>query len=186
MDKIALRAALRLRRAGHVRGLEQAGELDRMTRSICAHVTAELPRARILSGYLGAGDEANPSPLLHAASELGLATALPHVSGRDAPMRFLAWAPGDPLIPGPFGLLQPEEDRPELAPDLILTPLLGFDRRMARLGQGAGFYDRAFAALPHARRIGLAWSVQEVAAVPTDPWDIHLHAVATELEWIES
>ena len=46
------------------------------------------------------------------------------------------------------------------------------------------YYDRAFAALPGARRIGYAWSVQEVQLVPLDPWDVPLHAVATEREWI--
>jgi 5-formyltetrahydrofolate cyclo-ligase len=56
---------------------------------------------------------------------------------------------------------------------------------MRRLGQGAGFYDRAFARLPAARRIGLAWSAQEADALPADPWDVPLHAVATEKEWIE-
>ena len=56
---------------------------------------------------------------------------------------------------------------------------------MRRLGQGAGFYDRAFARLPAALRIGLAWSVQEVDILPADPWDAPLHAVVTEKEWIE-
>ena len=87
-------------------------------------------------------------------------------------------------MPGAFGLLQPRSDAEEVSPDLILAPLVGFDRALRRIGQGAGFYDRAFARLPDARRIGLAWSVQEVDALPTDPWDVPLHAVATEREWI--
>jgi 5-formyltetrahydrofolate cyclo-ligase len=70
-------------------------------------------------------------------------------------------------------------------PDIILTPLLGFDHLLHRLGQGAGHYDRAFAALPGARRIGVAWSVQHVDPLPTDPWDVPLHAVITEQGWFE-
>ena len=58
------------------------------------------------------------------------------------------------------------------------------DRRGNRLGQGAGQYDRAFAAHPAAWRIGVAWSVQQVDALAPDPWDVPLHAIVTESEWI--
>ena len=75
-------------------------------------------------------------------------------------------------------------DLAELTPDIVLTPLVGFDRRGTRLGQGAGHYDRAFAAHPAAWRVGIAWSVQEVDALPADAWDVPLHAIATEREWI--
>ena len=85
---------------------------------------------------------------------------------------------------GPFGLLQPPGDAEEVVPDLILTPLVAFDRTLARLGQGAGHYDRAFARFPNARRIGVAFSVQQVDRLPTDPWDMPLHAIITEREWI--
>ena len=109
---------------------------------------------------------------------------LPHVVDRATPLRFLSWDAGTALIAGPFGLRQPDATAPGCSPDIILTPLLGFDRQGGRLGQGAGHYDRAFAALPHAWRIGVAWSVQELGAVPSDPWDVPLHAIATEREWI--
>lgn len=123
-------------------------------------------------------------PLLEHAHETGCETALVHVSKKTLPMRFLRWHPGDALHAGPMGLLQPDGKARALTPDLILAPLLGFDRRLHRIGYGAGFYDRAFAAFPKALRIGLAWSVQEVDAVPNDAWDIPLHAVWTEREWI--
>ena len=100
-------------------------------------------------------------------------------------MRFLAWQVGDPLVAGPSGLLQPAADTKAVVPDTILVPLIGFDRALNRLGQGAGYYDRAFATLTDARRIGLAWSVQELSALPCDPWDEPLHAIATERGWIE-
>ncbi len=100
-------------------------------------------------------------------------------------MRFLVWRPGEPLEAGPAGLLQPAADGEMVEPDVMLLPLIGFDRGLHRLGQGAGYYDRACAGLPDARRIGLGWNVQEWAALPCDPWDVPLHAVATQREWIE-
>ncbi|MFZ8396223.1 5-formyltetrahydrofolate cyclo-ligase, partial [Staphylococcus aureus] len=73
---------------------------------------------------------------------------------------------------------------PEVKPDIILTPMLAFDAKLDRLGQGAGYYDRAFATFPDAWRIGVAWSVQQVESLPTEAWDMPLHAVITECGWI--
>lgn len=181
-EKAALRALLREKRRAHVARLpDRAAALD----ALAGHVLAHLGAARIIAGYVAVGDEADPLPILLAAHARGRALALPRITKRTEPMHFHRWAPGDPLHPGPFGLLQPSADAPPAAPDLILAPLLGFDRGLARIGQGAGFYDRAFARFPEARRIGIAWSAQEVAALPLDPWDMPLHAIATEREWIE-
>ena len=118
--------------------------------------------------------------------EAGCALALPHVTSRAAPIRFLSWETEAELALGPFGLRQPAESATELRPDIILTPLVGFDRALNRLGQGAGHYDRAFAAFPEAWRVGIAWSVQQVPMLPLDPWDAPLHAIATEQEWLTS
>ena len=137
-----------------------------------------------VASYIAIGGEADPSALAQAAVDAGCALALPHVTSRADPIRFLAWHPGHDLHAGPFALRQPPADAAEVAPDIILTPLVGFDRRGNRLGQGAGHYDRAFAALPHARRVGVAWSIQEVDALPADPWDVPLHAIVTDREWI--
>jgi len=99
-------------------------------------------------------------------------------------MRFLAWETEATLVAGPFGLSQPAADAIELRPDVILTPLVAFDAKLDRLGQGAGYYDRAFERFPDAWRIGVAWSMQQVEHLPTEPWDMRLHAVVTEQGWI--
>ena len=130
------------------------------------------------------GGEADPSPFARAAVDAGCIIALPHVVRRSLPMRFLSWATEAALIAGPFGLHQPAEDAAELEPDIILTPLVGFDRSGNRIGQGAGYYDRAFLAHPNAWRVGVALSVQEVETLTPDPWDVPLHAIATESDWI--
>lgn len=145
---------------------------------------ARLPPGLTVASYRPMPGEADPAPLADAARAAGCALALPHVAGRDRPMRFLRWTVGAAFEPGPFGIEQLPSDSEEVAPDLVLTPLLAFDRAGRRLGQGAGYYDGAFAASPGAWRVGVAWSVQEAACIPTDPWDVTLHAIATEKEWI--
>ena len=68
-----------------------------------------------------------------------------------------------------------------VTPDLIVTPLLAFDRAGGRLGQGGGYYDRTFESLPDAIRIGLAYEGQRVADLPMQDHDIRLHGVLTEV-----
>jgi 5-formyltetrahydrofolate cyclo-ligase len=138
----------------------------------------------VVAAYHPVGSEADPAPLVAAARAAGCVVALPHVVDRATPLRFLEHDAATPLDTGPFGLSQPAMETREVAPAIVLTPLVGFDRRGNRLGQGAGHYDRAFAAHPDAWRIGVAWSVQEVAGLEADPWDVPLHAVITEKEWI--
>ncbi|MEI9849954.1 MAG: 5-formyltetrahydrofolate cyclo-ligase [Sphingomonas sp.] len=140
---------------------------------------ARLRPGMVVSSYLPVGSEADPAMLAAAAIEAGCALALPHVADRATPIRFLPWKPGDTLAEGPFGVRQPAGGE-EQAPDVILTPLVGFDARLNRLGQGAAHYDRAFARYPDAWRVGVAWSVQQVPVIPTDIWDEPLHAVITE------
>jgi 5-formyltetrahydrofolate cyclo-ligase len=141
---------------------------------------ARLAPGTTLATYSPVGSEADPSQLAAAAAHAGCRLALPHVIDRATPIRFLAWSLDAPLVDGPYGLRQPHEDAQEVAPDIILTPLLGFDRRLNRLGQGAGHYDRAFARYEAAWRVGVAWSVQELPAIPADIWDVPLHAMITE------
>ncbi len=178
-DKRALRARMRATRDGFV----AAG------RAGIAPPPAFLDRLKpglTIAAYCPIGSEADPALLTGAAVSAGCALALPHVVDRITPLRFLAWVEGATLAIGPHGLNQPPADAPECRPDIILTPLVAFDARLNRLGQGAGHYDRAFTGLPDAWRVGVAWSVQRVDTLPADPWDVPLHAVITEQGWITS
>ena len=182
--KPALRAELRAVRAAHVARLREDGSLNAALDHAAEMVFAHVPDGAAVALYHAFGDELDPAPLARLLAARGHILALPHVGADRTTLRFLAWHPEASLVTGAFGLRQPDDTGEEVAPTLVLTPLVGFDRAGGRIGQGAGFYDRAFAALPGAIRIGFAWSVQEVGAVPLDPWDVPLHAVATEREWI--
>lgn len=150
-----------------------------------APFVALLDAGAALASYRPVRHEADPALLLLAGLDRGARLALPHVAGRDRPMRFLAWTPMSSLEPGPFGLQQPQASAEVLAPDIILTPLVAFDAALNRIGQGAGFYDRAFAEYPDAKRIGVAYSVQQVPRIHPDLWDVPLDAVITEQGWFE-
>lgn len=147
-------------------------------------LAALMTKGKTVAGYIAMGSEADPAKLLVTAEAKGCALALPHVTSRAAPMRFLQWTSDVQLEPGPFGLLQPPADAPVAVPDVVLVPLVAFDDRMMRLGQGAGHYDRALSLLGEAIAVGIAWSVQQAERLPDDPWDIPLDAVLTERAWI--
>ena len=180
MTKTEVRARLRETRRAFVDATGAAGDLLVANLFVAEVVRPLLADARIVAAYVSDGVEVDPLPILLQAIDRGIVTVLPRITARDAPMTFHHWLPGEPLVRGPLGVHQPAADAEQLVPDLILAPLLGFDRGMNRIGQGAGFYDRAFAASPAARRVGLAWACQELPAIPADPWDVPLHAVATE------
>jgi 5-formyltetrahydrofolate cyclo-ligase len=141
----------------------------------CRHLAAALAPESRVALYYPIGSELSPLPLLTLKT---CRWALPAVRGDT--LVFLPWdgAP-ESLYPKAFGILEPDSGKP-LKPDVLIVPLLGFDSNGHRLGYGKGFYDRAAQTLPHAQRIGLAHSVQEVPRLPTDPWDVPMHAVATE------
>ena len=177
-DKAALRARLRSSRADFA--------LTAPALSVPRQFSLLLRPGITVASYLPFAQEADPTPLAEAAHAQGARLVLPHVTGKSAPMRMLVWRPGQPLCAGPMGLRQPHGNADDAAPDIVLTPLLAFDRFGNRLGQGAGYYDRFFADLPAVLRIGVAWSIQRVDQLPVDAWDIPLHAIVTEQGWIDA
>ena len=117
-----------------------------------------------------------------ALGAAGWRTALPVVVEGTAILTFRAWRPGDAARLGAFGIHEPLPEAEELTPDVVLTPLLAFDRRGGRLGFGAGYYDATLEALRSrgpVLAIGLAFETQEVDQVPTEPHDQRLDAVVT-------
>lgn len=185
LPKPALRAELRARRDGFVLDLPPGGR-GRLEAAAAAHLMRLAAGARCIAFYMAAGSEMGCGAAMEAASARGIALALPHVESRATPMRFLRWTPGDPLEPGWRGLVQPAADAAEIEPDVIVAPLLGFDSRLNRIGQGAGFYDRAFAERAGTKKIGWGWSVQQCPAIGCDPWDVPLDAVVTEAGVIDT
>jgi 5-formyltetrahydrofolate cyclo-ligase len=141
----------------------------------------------VVSGFMPLNSEISPLPLMRKLSDLGARLALPVVVGRGLPLLMRAYAFGDALVKGVWGIRAPPPDAPEVAPDLLLVPLLAFDRNGNRLGYGAGYYDMTIAALRAQKpvvAVGIAFAAQEVAEVPTTTRDVRLDVVLTEREVI--
>ena len=145
-------------------------------------------RPRRLAGYVAMRSECDPRPILDAARADGAAIGLP-VIAPGATLRFLRHDADRPLVAGGFGTLVPPADAPPIAPDFIIVPVVGFDRGGTRLGYGKGHYDRAIAAIRETGRrpplLGVAFSVQEIGAIPREPHDIRLDWIVTENETLD-
>lgn len=143
---------------------------------------AAVPERAVVSAYAAMGAELDPAALLHRLAGEGFRTALPVITQLGSPLMFRAWQPGDPLVPRRWGILEPDDSSPEVEPDVLLVPLLAFDRRGGRLGYGGGYYDLTLARLRAVKpvvAIGLAFAEQELDAVPLLPHDERLDWVLT-------
>ena len=138
-------------------------------------------RGHLLAGYMPIQSEIDPTPVM-AAWATHSPVCLPVVVAPDQPLAFRRWQPGAAMTPGPFGVPVPLEDRPAV-PEIVVVPLLAFNRDGARLGYGGGFYDRTLQRLRAGGpvlAIGFAFAAQLDPDLPHDLNDQRLDAVATE------
>jgi len=148
----------------------------------------EVAAGMIVSGYSPLKSEISPMLLLRRCADAGAALALPVVIGRGKPLVMRAWAFGAPLDSGVWGIRQPTPAAPEVFPDILIVPLLAFDRRGHRIGYGAGYYDMTIGRLRTLKpviAIGIAYAAQEVPEVPVTPRDARLDLVLTERDVID-
>jgi 5-formyltetrahydrofolate cyclo-ligase len=140
-----------------------------------------LSDAALVAAYWPIRSEADPRAALDAIVGRGQRAALPQVTPQG--LVFREWRPGDALVAGRFGLSEPDPVRPEVEPDALIVPLAAFDPSGQRIGYGRGYYDGAIARLSRAGSlvtVGVGFSAQEVARVPTEPHDRPLQHVVTE------
>lgn len=182
-DKKNIRSQYRVKRAEYVTALSPA-MMQLSFSNVPSPLRLILENATSLAAYIPIGAEANPLKIVSIARQMGLKICLPHVTSKISPMQFFEWDEDSPLEEGPMGLQQPSTDNPICIPEVILAPLVAFDRSLTRIGQGAGHYDRALSLLESSIVIGLAWSAQEANELPSDPWDQKMDAILTEKEWI--
>ena len=142
----------------------------------------------IVSGFMPLKSEINPLPLMRKFADAGARLALPVVAGSGKPLIMRSWQWGEPLSSGVWGIREPGREAPEVQPDILLVPLLAFDRGGHRIGYGAGYYDLTIAQLRAKKPIaavGIAFAAQEIETVPRTAFDAKLDLVLTESETID-
>lgn len=194
MDAPAQRRELRQRLADRRRALsptERIAAAQGLRRSL-EQLPEYLTDVRV-AGYWASHGELPLNLVIPPLAARGQQFHLPVIAGHRQ-LRFAPWRAGEPVQPNRYGIPEPVTPTVLLEPfqlDLVLVPLLGFDRRGNRLGHGGGYYDRSFAFLNEQVRptepllVGIAYDFQELQSVDAATWDVALDFVATDRELID-
>ena len=163
----------------------------RYDNAICQHlqqlVTAR--KARSIACYWPFNGEPDILPLCQQLMANDHLLALPVVADKtDNLMTFHAWDENSTLVKNRYGICEPVQSAsvPVTSFDLLLMPLVGYDMSGNRIGMGAGYYDRHLEQLRDSTaplRVGIAYSLQEIAPIEKNKWDIPLHGVVNEHGW---
>ena len=194
MDATAQRRELREHLAARRRALSPAQRI--LAAQGLRHSLEQLPEyhtdARV-AGYWACDGELPLNLVIPPLAARGQRFLLPMLD-TDRQLRFAPWSAGEPVQPNRYGIPEPVAPREWFAPfqlDLVLVPLLGFDRHGHRLGYGGGWYDRSFAFLNEQARptepllVGIAYEFQELPAIKPEAWDVPLDYIATDRELID-
>lgn len=176
------KARLRLRAFEQRGAIAQADRAD-MAKMAANHFLESVPLGenQIVALYWPIRDEIDCKPLLTALMDSGQPVALPVVLGDEEPLELRLWEVGQPLYPSGFGTLAPAETAPVVEPDIVVIPLLAFDKLGTRLGYGKGYYDRTLAHLSKKPLlVGYAFSGQELDFIPRENHDMPLDILVTE------
>lgn len=152
---------------------------DNFTRNI------QLPPHAIIGAYWPIGSEIDVRPLITALYDSGQEICLPTIVGDGQPLNFRTWEPEAVMVKSKYKIFEPcAKNHDECTPDVIIVPLLAFDKNLHRLGYGGGFYDRTIEKLrkenPELMVIGVAFAQQEIEKIPNEDWDVQLDKIVTE------
>lgn len=181
-DLIEIKAEAR--KAAFVRRKEAHGQVGPGAAGVLSGLLAGY-RGAPLAGYMPIRTEIDPVPAMAEAAAHG-PVGVPVIQGEGLPLRFSRWEPEGALRDGPFGAQVPLVDD-FFEPEILIVPLVAFDRHGGRLGYGGGFYDRTLELLRAKRgtlAIGFAYGAQEAEALPLEPTDQPLDMLVTETEVI--
>ena len=136
---------------------------------------------KIIGGYFPYNYEVNIIPILEKFENLNYSLLLPKV-GKNSQMNFFDWSINDPLNVNDYGIPEPITNKIKY-PDVLLVPLVAYDKNFNRIGYGGGFYDRYINKIKKYKKIitiGLAFSFQKVSNIPINEYDIKLDFIVTE------
>lgn len=193
LDKARLRKDCRRARRAHFAALGMDGRRQaaaRLAENACGAdgpladlslFSAGLDRPLIAAGYWPRKSEIDPRLLMARLAEAGCTLALPVVTGEGMPLIFREWSPGVDLETGFYEIPVPIAQTAQVEPDIALVPMIGFDARLNRLGQGGGYYDRTFARRRPRMVIGLAYDMQHVPDTAVDAGDQAMDIIVTDM-----
>jgi 5-formyltetrahydrofolate cyclo-ligase len=184
-DLLEAKRTLRRMAAERRRAILERTDRTAAAEAATRHLLAEIdPEPGIpISGYWPLEEEFDTRPLLERLHERGHPIGLPVVVARGEPLAFRRWVPGLELVQGAFDVMIPGPAAAPVEPELLIVPMLAFDRLGYRLGYGGGFYDRTLARRRRqsaALAVGIAFAGQEVAHVPHADYDQPLDWAVTE------
>ena len=145
-----------------------------------------IQNAKKIGGYYPSNYEIDDLQILDVLDKKNFKISLPIVK-KNNQMNFYSWSKKDPLKVNKFGIPEPVSSK-ILYPDILLVPLVGYDKNLNRLGYGGGFYDRYIEKIDKIKKvtkIGLAFSYQKIKSVPIDQHDKKLDFIITEKEIIK-
>lgn len=173
-----------LREQAHAqRAAISAHDRAEAAQNAAAHFFAQIPLQldQVIAAYWPIRDEIDSKPVLSQLMDAGHVVCLPAVLEGDVPLTFRQWELGAALYEAGFGTLGPSENAPVHQPDVVIIPLLGFDRTGTRLGYGKGHYDRSIAEMSKKPLlVGYAFAAQELVSIPREKHDVPLDFMVTE------
>lgn len=168
----ARKAAFARRKVAHDLGQGTAGYLSEVLAGY---------RGVPVAGYMAMRTEIDPSAAMEEAAAHG-PVGVPVIIGAGEPLKFRQWTPDSVMVPGAFGAAIPEAGD-WITPEIVIVPLVAFDRAGGRLGYGGGFYDRTLEQLRAKQptlAIGFAYADQEADNLPLEATDQPLDLIVTE------
>ena len=142
-----------------------------------------------IAGYYPSNYEVNILKFLEEASKKKFKIVLPVIKSKSS-MWFTTWFWKEPLYINKFGILAPKKINKEIVPDIIMVPLVAFDKSLNRIGYGKGYYDRTLKKIIKIKRktisLGIAYSFQRCSKIPANKHDHKLDYIFTERGIISS
>jgi 5-formyltetrahydrofolate cyclo-ligase len=174
-------------------------EIHSASQKACAKLinTTQWQQAQHIAFYIAHDSEIDPKPLIDLAHSQNKHCYLPALAANDLKHLILVhYTPGDVLVKNIYGIPEPIQNPTAIidptALDLVITPLVAFDKTGTRLGMGVGYYDRTFSFLNHSERpktpqmVGLAYQFQQVESLSAQEWDVSLDWIVTDQELVNT
>ena len=165
----------------NIRKLNSLKNFNINSNSILKILKKERMKGKIIGGYYPFNYEVDVIQILGKLEQKKYLTSLPKVK-KNFQMDFFKWSTKDPLNLNKYGIPEPISNK-VIYPDIILVPVVAFDKHSNRIGYGGGFYDRYIKKILKKKKIltiGVAYSFQKVKEIPVNKYDIRLDFIITD------